>query len=191
MAENFKNFTYHPSVEDFAVSRLSYLTVHPNSPFSHVGTSTLVLSITNPSKPRILLLQRAASDTHPHEWEPPGGAVDDEDPSILHGAARELWEEAGLQAVRIVGLVGEPRLFTSSGGKKVCLFYFAVDVIGGSEVKLDAKEHQRFVWATEDEVKAKRADGMDLHFTSEEAEQMVLLAYDYFRGNQVQDQHGK
>lgn len=57
-------------------------------------TSTLVLDTRIASNPRV----RLASDEDPNKWEPPGGACDDDDESILHAATRELWEEAGLQS---------------------------------------------------------------------------------------------
>jgi 8-oxo-dGTP pyrophosphatase MutT (NUDIX family) len=179
-------FSHHPSVSDFAVSKQAYLTAHPDASFSHIATSTLVLDASIVSCPRILLLQRASSDSKPNKWEPPGGACDDDDASILDAAARELWEETGLQAAQIGGLVGDPYFFTIRGGKKVCRFSFAVQVKSEGEsplaVRLDPKEHQRFVWATEDEVKARKADGIDLDFTREEVRRTVLLAFDYFRG---------
>jgi 8-oxo-dGTP pyrophosphatase MutT (NUDIX family) len=138
------------------------------------------------SNPRVLLLQRAASDEDSNKWEPPGGACDDDDESILHAAARELWEEAGLQAARIGGPVGDPYFFTLCDGKKVCQFNFAVHVRTDSGtplvVRLNPEEHQRFVWATEGEVQARKVDGIDLDFTREEVERTVLLVFNYFRG---------
>lgn len=41
-------------------------------------------------------------------WEIPGGGCDDDDESILHAVARELWEEVGLTTTRIGPLVGNP-----------------------------------------------------------------------------------
>ncbi len=94
-------------------------------------------------------------------------------------------EEAGLQAVHIGGPIGDPYFFTLDDGKKVCQFNFAVhlgtDSAVSSAVKLNPEEHQRFVWATESEVRAKKADGIDLDFTRREVECTVLLAFDYFR----------
>ncbi len=54
---------------------------------------------------RILLLQRAPTDSMPLRWEIPGGACDLEDESLLHAAARELREEAGLRARTAAALV--------------------------------------------------------------------------------------
>jgi 8-oxo-dGTP pyrophosphatase MutT (NUDIX family) len=180
------SFDYDPSVAEFAVSKRSYLTARPGASFSYIATSTLVLDTRIASNPRVLLLQRAASDEDPNKWEPPGGACDDDDESILHAAARELWEEAGLQAARIGGPVGDPYFFTLSDGKKVCQFNFAVHVRTDSGtppvVRLNPEEHQRFVWATEGEVQARKVDGIDLDFTKEEVERTVLLVFKDFRG---------
>lgn len=182
------DFGFHASVAEFAVSKQSYLAAHPDAPFAYIATSTLVLDSSDASRPRVLLLQRAAEDEDPNKWEPPGGACDDEDVSILHAAARELWEEAGLQAAQIEGLSGDPFFFTLSDGKEVCQFNFAVQIKTDSDtppvVRLDPKEHQRFVWATEDEVKARNADGVDLDFTTVEVERAVLQNFSQFRKRQ-------
>src|ERR1700733_11374825 len=54
---------------------------------------------------RVLLVQRSATDSSPLKWETPGGACDEEDRTILHATSRELWEEAGLSAVKMVRCV--------------------------------------------------------------------------------------
>ncbi|KAH7304738.1 NUDIX hydrolase domain-like protein [Stachybotrys elegans] len=178
-------FSHHTSVAAFAVPKAAYLAARKNASFGYIATSTLVMDTSIASSPRILLLQRAASDEDANKWEPPGGACDDDDETILHAAARELWEEAGLQATHIGGQVGDPYFFTLDDGKKVCQFNFAVslsaDSVISSGVKLNPEEHQRFVWATESEVKARKADGVDLDFTRREVELTVLLAFDHFR----------
>lgn len=179
------DFDYHSSVAEFAVPKQSYLAARPGATFGCIATSTLVVDTSLASEPRILLLQRAASDEDPNKWEPPGGACEDGDESILHAAARELWEEAGLQAARIGGPIGAPHFFTLDDGKEVCQFNFAVhprtDGALSAAVKLNPEEHQRFVWATESEVKVRKAGGMDLNFTRREVERTVLLAFDHFR----------
>ncbi|KAJ8126275.1 hypothetical protein O1611_g7363 [Lasiodiplodia mahajangana] len=179
------NFDYDPSLEDFAVSKSLYLAARPDASFRYIATSALVLDTNMPSNPRVLLVQRAANDEDPNKWEPPGGACDDDDESILHAATRELWEEAGLQAARIVGLVDGPDFFTLDDGGEVCRFNFVVRLRTDGEtswaVRLNPEEHQHFVWATEDEVRAKKAGGVDLDFTSAEAERKVLLLFEFFR----------
>ncbi|KAF1930528.1 uncharacterized protein M421DRAFT_376172 [Didymella exigua CBS 183.55] len=180
------NFGYDVSAAEFAVPKSAYLGAHPEAAFKSIGTAALVLDTCTPSKPRVLLLQRAASDSYPGKWEPPGGAVDDDDLSILHAAVRELWEEAGLQAAYMGGPVGEPHFFARSNGDKVCCFSFAAYVPseGGAilTTKLDPKEHQNYVWATEEEVKAGQVGAVDLEFVREEVQRTVLLAFTHAHG---------
>jgi 8-oxo-dGTP pyrophosphatase MutT (NUDIX family) len=169
------NFSYDASVAEFAVPKHSYLAARPDASFGYIATSSLVLDKSDKSTPRVLLLQRAASDSDPNLWEPPGGACDDDDETILHAAARELWEEAGLQVKRISGPVGRPYFYDISGGRKVCQFQFAMHVdIDNKIVKLDPNEHQQFLWASEEEVRARKADDVELRFTRDEVERTVL-----------------
>lgn len=56
-------------------------------------------------RPELLLLQRASTDSYPNFWEPPGGSVDLEDETILHGLVREVWEETGLRVKAINEMV--------------------------------------------------------------------------------------
>lgn len=172
---------YGPPVAEFAVSKNSYLAARPEASFELIATSSLVLDTRDLSKPQVLLLQRAASDSSPNKWEPPGGACDDNDESILHAAARELWEEAGLKAARISGTVGDPHFFSLRDKRRVCQFNFSVFVKNNSgsplPIKLDPNEHQQFVWATEDEVKAKKTQAIELDFTSDEVQRTVLQAF--------------
>jgi 8-oxo-dGTP pyrophosphatase MutT (NUDIX family) len=180
------NFKYDHSVAEFAVSKGAYLKAHPGAAFKLVATAALVLDTSHP-EPRILLLQRAANDSHPGKWEPPGGAVDDEDLTILHAAARELWEEAGLQACRIGGPVGDPHFFPRSNGDQICRFNFAVHVLSNDgaalRTQLDPNEHQSYVWATEEEVRASRTGAVDLEFVKEEVKRTVLLAFAHPQGD--------
>ncbi|KAK0710255.1 NUDIX hydrolase domain-like protein [Lasiosphaeria miniovina] len=138
--------------------------------------------------PRVLLIQRAAHDSMPLRWETPGGGCDDDDISILHSCARELFEEAGLHATTLgpvvrVGSVsssegihggestkkqahewGEDmggQFFRTRRGKLVCKFYFVAGVPEArtAEVVVDPKEHVGYVWVTEEEVRQKKVQG--------------------------------
>ena len=44
-------------------------------------------------------------------------------------------------------------------------------------VKLDPKEHQRFVWATEEEVRARKVGNLEIQFTTTDLEATVLEAF--------------
>ncbi|EXJ61895.1 hypothetical protein A1O7_02326 [Cladophialophora yegresii CBS 114405] len=151
--------------------------------------------------PRILLLRRSPHDSMPLRWEPPGGACDTDDSSILHACARELWEESGLVATSILGLIRTGgRVFWTRSGKTVCKFEFVVEVgvdhgdvnvdgVGGAasappplwqppHVRLDPNEHVDFVWATEEDCVAGRMrkgdQDVELVFTNEAQRRIIL-----------------
>ena len=184
------NFTTPPSVASYAVPCKTYLATHAaaGSTYHGIASGALVLSRTAP--PRILLIQRAAHDSMPHRWETPGGAVDAEDATILHGVARELWEEAGLAAAR-VGPAVESYRFRTGGGRWILKCNFVVEAAlspggGALEARVDPKEHQDYVWATEEEVRTRKAvrEGKgetELRFTSKEQEMIVLEAFEVKR----------
>ncbi|KAL6809543.1 NUDIX hydrolase domain-like protein [Trichoderma camerunense] len=133
---------------------------------------------------KVLLIQRASHDSMPNRWEIPGGAADDSDPTILHGAARELWEETRLVAKRFVRPVPEGpeerdlRVFPNSTKTLwLCRFSFEVEVESASQVTLDANEHQDFVWASEDEVRAQKIGDRDIPITHESARSVILESF--------------
>ncbi|KAH8814896.1 NUDIX hydrolase domain-like protein [Xylogone sp. PMI_703] len=175
------SFTSHPSNSPYTVSCQAYISNSDNINCKYIATGALVFDTSNPAVPRILLIQRSQSDSWPGCWEIPGGGCDDEDESILHAVARELWEEAGLRASNIGALVGKPHFFLSSSGKQICKFNFLVDVYrsidGRLEVKLDPVEHQNFLWANEEEVRARRVGNSDLKFTTKESEDTILEGF--------------
>ena len=175
------NFTTHPSTSSFAVHQETYLSNQPHDKvgYQYIANGSLVFDSSTPE--RILLIQRAANDSMPNRWEVPGGGCDREDPSILHSAARELWEEAGLTITSIGPQVGEGHIFLTTSGKVVCKFHFIVEAEKGADgsmhVKLDPNEHQNHVWATEEEIKARRTGDLELKFTTNEQEAVVQEAF--------------
>jgi hypothetical protein len=56
----------------------------------------------------------------------------------------------------------------------VCKFNFVVDVEASEDGKFDPREHQNYVWATEEELKPGKVDETKLKFTSSEQERIVL-----------------
>jgi 8-oxo-dGTP pyrophosphatase MutT (NUDIX family) len=175
------NFAAHPSTSSFAVPYDTYLSTHPGERFRYefIATGALVFDASTPE--RILLIQRAAHDSMPGLWEIPGGGCDKEDPSVLHSVARELWEEAGLTAASIGPQVGDGHFFVTRSGKLVCKFNFLVDAEEGAgrklDVKLDPSEHQNYIWAAEEEVKARKVGDVELKFTTRDQEAVVLEAF--------------
>jgi 8-oxo-dGTP pyrophosphatase MutT (NUDIX family) len=139
--------------------------------------------------PHLLILQRAAHDSMPNKWELPGGAVDATDPTVLHGAARELLEEAGLRARHFTHIITEgPNaapgqvLPNSTQTKTWCRFTFGVEVERDAgqavlAVKLDPNEHRDFVWVTEDEVREQGNAERKLPITKESMRDVMLEAF--------------
>ncbi|KAI0456221.1 NUDIX hydrolase domain-like protein [Xylaria acuta] len=123
---------------------------------------------------RLLLVQRAPHDSYPLRWEVPGGTIDAEDESVLHGLARELWEETGLRACRVSGLVGKGYTFLTRRPLCVCKYSFVVDV-EAFDVKLDPNEHAAFLWVTEDEAKARKCGDVDLVYTTKNQEDTITV----------------
>ena len=180
-------FTSAPGLAEFTVPKHAYLKEHASGRFNAIATGALVLVTEPDSKPRVLLLQRAAGDSNPNKWEPPGGACDDEDPSILFAVARELREETGLEADHMSRTVGDPHYFSARNGREICRLNFLVRVKSelvndkAATAKLDPVEHQNSVWATEDEVRAGKSGNVVLEFTREEVKQTVLQAFRSFK----------
>lgn len=161
-----------------------------------------------PPPPRLLLLQRAQTDTLPLKWELPGGSVDlpgssgeaggagGGDASLVHGAVRELREETGLVARGVVRELGVQREFyedvTVGGGQRVLtwrMVVFEVDVDfdgkeeaeGGPKVRLAPGEHVRYLWCTEEDVRAGWCEGVELELTDEEWRGIMLRAFELHR----------
>lgn len=154
--------------------------------------------------PRLLLLRRSSTDTaFPSLWEVPGGSIDKDDPSILHGLAREVFEETGLRLTRFVRLVGEAIKWTTaevegiankSNDIKWLKFSFEIEVAevrGASEtdqdvekylrslpVDLDPLEHQGYAWVTEKEVRAFYEEGLRMAIVSKEQAGKMLEAFE-------------
>jgi 8-oxo-dGTP pyrophosphatase MutT (NUDIX family) len=180
-------FTVPSPLTPFSVPTSSYL-LKSQAEYDAIASSVLVFAQNKAQdEEAILLVQRAAHDTMPNKWEVPGGAVDAGDASILHGAARELWEETGLLVTAFKKQVGEGigRGFRTSRGLWVCGLTFEAEVDGTGngvpDVRLDENEHQRFVWASEEECRAKRVRGEDgvleIEFTSVTVQETVLEAF--------------
>jgi 8-oxo-dGTP pyrophosphatase MutT (NUDIX family) len=133
---------------------------------------------------RVLIIQRASNDSMPNRWEIPGGAVDDEDPTILYGAAREMWEESGLVAKRFSHLVTEGpegrdlQVFPNSKETRwFCRFTFDVEVESYSYVRLDPTEHQDFAWASEEEIRAQKIGNRELPITNKAMLSLILESF--------------
>lgn len=77
------------------------------TPSTYLIQEQLVASAPPPTPETLLLLvQRSSQDSIPDRWEVPGGSSDENDPTILHSVARELFEETGLHLTRFNRQIG-------------------------------------------------------------------------------------
>ncbi|KAL1878583.1 hypothetical protein VTK73DRAFT_7761 [Phialemonium thermophilum] len=159
-------------------------------------------SASEPACDHILLIQRAAHDSFPLRWEIPGGSCDPDDPTILHGVGRELWEETGLLMTAIRSAIGSGDVFFASsflwGLRRVTKYTFEVEVVSAAsaseesqssavpesnttvpQVTLDPNEHQAYIWATEEECRTKKKGQMELQFTTRDQEAAILAGFQW------------
>ncbi|KAL1841552.1 hypothetical protein VTJ49DRAFT_6925 [Mycothermus thermophilus] len=171
-------FTHTPAVAFLNVPSTTFLSTRPlirgaatgalvfsRAPVTATTTADNANDSSQPSsepEDRILLIQRAPHDSMPLRWEIPGGACDPEDPTMLHGLARELWEEVGLRLKRVVREVGGEDVFLTSRGLAVSKVTCEVEVETPSpeegkealpEVVLDPNEHVRFQTFASDDIR--------------------------------------
>ncbi|KAL2155799.1 hypothetical protein VTH82DRAFT_541 [Thermothelomyces myriococcoides] len=203
-------FTYEPSIAAFNIPAKSFIATR--SLISGAATGALVFSRAT-GEDRVLLIQRAAHDSMPLRWEIPGGACDEEDETLLHGLARELWEETGMKLKRVVRQVGAEQVFLTRRGLAVSKVNFEVDVetpespatetASGTaalpEVTIDPHEHARFLWATEEECQLERVvvagsgggkEVVDITFTTKDQKKVILLGFKLRRQEELsQEDH--
>jgi 8-oxo-dGTP pyrophosphatase MutT (NUDIX family) len=164
----------------FAVApELSHLKVTLNGFLKENGEiDRLVVSALIFCQERLLVIQRAKTDTFPGCWEVPGGMCHVNDETIFHGLAREVYEEAGLQMVE----VKSGRRFETPGKRfkkqwlklsfKVAVAETECDSEGNLnpvdyrhvKVLLNPDEHQEFAWLKKEEVEQGGYDGRDMDF---------------------------
>ena len=148
--------------------------------FDGVATGNIVFNLDD----KVLVIQRAAHDSLPNKWELPGGAVDNKDPTIFHGAARELYEESGLIAKRFTHIVtqgpneGTGEVFQNRYKTKTFVrFTFHVEVESCDNITLDPNEHQDYIWATEKEIRQQKVGDRDISITRWTVQAIILEAF--------------
>ncbi|KAL1859541.1 hypothetical protein Daus18300_009542 [Diaporthe australafricana] len=166
-----ETFTWAETLNEFNVTHNEF-TSKTQTHFGRVAVGAVVFN----TEGKVLLVQRAAKDTFPNLWEIPGGMVDIKDKTILHGVVRELMEESGLRATHIRGLAGCEDLGKLRNGKSAVKYSFIVEV-DGFDVKIDREEHQKFIWATEQDVKGSRCGDVQIDFTKESLCNLVLNTF--------------
>jgi 8-oxo-dGTP pyrophosphatase MutT (NUDIX family) len=176
----YEAFTFAPDLAPLNVPSTTYIPAHP--PATKIRGTVLVFAPPSLSPvPKLLLLQRAATTPKlPGLFEPPGGKVETTDASVMAGAARELYEEAGLRAKRFVRLVSPPEGMVT-GDPRMAKLTFEVEVWeaeAGDGVRLEPREHQGHVWVTEEEVRRERIGDQTLGFVSGILKAVLLRAFE-------------
>jgi 8-oxo-dGTP pyrophosphatase MutT (NUDIX family) len=153
-----KAFAIAPELSHLKVTLNGFLKENRN-------VNRLVVSALIFCQERLLVIQRAKTDTFPGYWEVPGGmcAVDDE--TIFHGLARKVYEEVSLRVVEVKSMIGSGIQFETPGKRfkrQWLKLSFEVNVAetepnsNGSpadyrhvKVLLNPEEHQEFCVAEE------------------------------------------
>lgn len=184
------------SLQEFAVSEAAYLRQHPE--YDCLVTGSIVFN----EEGKLLLVQRAAEErAFPDFWvsrrgshdcprtntiqEIPGGKVDDSDQTILHAAARELKEEAGLDTIRILKKVTHFIFVDEKPGRRTTTWLklvFEMSVQSADNVVLDPTEHQKFLFASEEEVVRDQVGDVKLKYISPANKDVKLEAFKQRRG---------
>ncbi|KAJ6024806.1 hypothetical protein N7540_005603 [Penicillium herquei] len=201
-------YTVAPHLEYFNIPIEEFAAARPEFDSFATGAYIFFHDASNTgSCPRILLLQRALTDSMPGMWEGPGGACEpDEDKTILDGVAREVLEESGLHVSRFVELVsadGWTHKRRRDGVTiRISKYSFVVEVhesvrhdtsTGTSlvvpydeiPVRLEASEHQAFGWAVEEDVRASMQpnSGKCSFPTGGQQGPSILRAFELFRSH--------
>jgi len=173
------SFTFSPSLSPFAITVEEHLAAHPE--YEGIAAGALVFDSQN----RLLIIQRASHDSMPNRWEVPGGACDLTDETILHGIAREVFEESGLRVTNLKHQLEPPYdhtvFLTSTKKLRICKYTFETEVESTEEVKLDPNEHQMYLWVSEEECRShcveKGGERVEIKFTHASQEGAILEGF--------------
>ncbi len=105
---------------------------------THFSTGVVVVK-----DKKILMVRRTEGDSLAGNFELPGGGVD-EGESITEGAIRELKEETGLKATKVIATFNGFD-YTTDRKPLARQINYIVEVEPG-EVKLGPQEHDAFIW---------------------------------------------
>ncbi|KAF2151495.1 hypothetical protein K461DRAFT_280290 [Myriangium duriaei CBS 260.36] len=201
---NSNHIIIDPALAPFLCTPAQFLARHPDL---HGVLAGAVVYRRSPDHARgleTLAIRRAATDSWPLLWEHPGGSVEvDKDPSLVHAAVRELQEEGGLVARRVICPVGLRKMFSSAGveilveeedarmdsddsllifrakGRNWGKLTVLVDV-READATVNPQEHDRYYWMTQDEVANGRLQLLQnesIRFVSEGVKRTLLEGF--------------
>lgn len=193
-----------PSLSHLTVSLAKFL--EKNHKYRMLAVGACIFSLSRQNPPRILLIQRAATErAFPNLWEIPGGSSEFSDPTVLHSVAREVFEETGLHLTKFVAEIGDGIELRTSENKLWLKLSFEIEVaefnnpseelsqqaissvpkenpVEGNvmesvAITLDPEEHQKYAWVTEEELRQHTVSTGPYPLTTEDVRQMLLEAF--------------
>lgn len=197
VAPSSVSYTITPELlsSPYALPPEAYLAANP-SITDIIGSAAVFYHPQPQHLPRLLLIQRSPRDFFPLKWELPGGSVDrgggGGDSSLVAGAVRELREETGLEAVRVVRWVANREFPEGDGVRTWRQVIFEVEVRvddgeeaeegmgGGPRVRLDLEEHVDYRWVTEEEVREGRCGEVVLEDAGPEWRAVLRGAFEMY-----------
>lgn len=111
--------------------------------------------------PLMLVMKRAATDSHGGRFDFPGGSAEPTDATLLDGVAREVFEETGFRVSHfreVVRMDKWEKMYPVEGLVRSVKFSFVVDVHNAGEtgwedtVELAEAEHSNWMWVTREEI---------------------------------------
>lgn len=128
---------------------------------------------------RVALKAEELLDSHANtSQEIPGGKVDDTDSTLLHAAARELKEETGLIAKRVIRKVSHFTFADGRPDKPITWLKLIFEMeVEDFNVTLDSVEHQQYLFASEEEVKHDLVGDVKLAYISPPNKDVKLEAF--------------
>ncbi|KAF3172114.1 hypothetical protein TWF788_009557 [Orbilia oligospora] len=139
-------YAFSPEVEQYNKPLEEIILL--NAPRDTIGVGAFVFKPSSSGEPLLLLIRRSASESaYPEMYEVPGGGAEAPpiDATLLDSVARELFEETGLVATRIVKLI-DTADFQGRRGDLWRKFNFEIEVQDSEDVVLQPSEHDEFKW---------------------------------------------
>jgi 8-oxo-dGTP pyrophosphatase MutT (NUDIX family) len=190
-ATSNSTFTFDASLVHHHISAAEYLDADPRTQV--LATGTAIFARSSSGQDHLLLVQRSPTDSYPNCWEIPGGSVDMTGETILEAAARELMEETRLHVTKFVNELDPTRFSTGRGNRMKWWnkFTFMAEVAEveakasqeevksdteriGAKVLLDEKEHQAWLWATEEDIRRCQSGTVSLKFVNNRQQKLML-----------------